>query len=237
MRLDYRISGDTTEIIEVFLKPGESMLAEAGTMLYMTDDIQMSTRISGGLFKGLKRKFAGENFFMTTFRNDGRDKAQVGFGSYYPGKVVPIDLRMFDGTFYCQQRAFICSTDQVEISMAFVKRIGAGLFGGEGFILQKLIGDGIAFLHAGGTIIRKELLPGETMRVDTGCLLGFSQTIDYDITIVNGITNPLFGGEGFFFAQLGGPGEVLLQSLPFSRLADNIASAMSEGIKKRRKFG
>jgi uncharacterized protein (TIGR00266 family) len=237
MALNYKITGDTTELVEIMLEPGQGVRAETGTMVYMSDGIRMSTGISGGLFKGLKRKFAGEQFFMTTFHNDSHDRAMVGFGSYYPGKTVAVDLRMYDGTFYCQQRAFLCSETTVDISMAFVKRIGAGLFGGEGFVLQKLVGSGLAFIHAGGTIVRRDLLPGESLKIDTGCLLGFSSTIDYDITIVTGITNPLFGGEGFFLAQLTGPGEVFLQSLPFARLVDNIASAVALNTKKKRKFG
>jgi uncharacterized protein (TIGR00266 family) len=237
MPLHYKILGETIELVEITLDPGQQVRAEAGALIYMSDTIRMSTGISGGLFKGLKRKIAGEQFFMTTFSNTGDDRGVVGFGSYYPGKTVAIDMRMYSGTFFCQQRAFLCSDATVDISMAFVKRIGAGLFGGEGFILQKLVGSGLAFLHAGGTVIRRELLPGESLKVDTGCLLGFSSTIDYDITIVTGITNPLFGGEGFFLAQLTGPGEVLLQSLPFARLADNIASAITANPKKPRKFG
>jgi uncharacterized protein (TIGR00266 family) len=237
MSLHYTITGDVTELVEIMLEPGQSVRAETGTMVYMSDGIRMSTTISGGLFKGLKRKLAGEQFFMTTFRNDSDDRAMVGFGSYYPGKTVPVDLGMFSGTFYCQQRAFLCAETTVDISMAFVKRLGAGLFGGEGFILQKLVGSGLAFIHAGGTIIRRDLLPGESIKVDTGCLLGFSATVDYDITIVTGITNPLFGGEGLFLAQLTGPGEVFLQSLPFARLVDNIASSMAMNIKKGKRFG
>jgi uncharacterized protein (TIGR00266 family) len=237
MPLSYTITGDVLEVVEIMLDPGQGVRAETGTMIYMSDGVRMVTSISGGLFKGLKRKLAGEQFFMTTFVNDGHDRTRVGFGSYYPGKTVPIDLRLYDGAFYCQQRAFLCSDTTVDISMAFVKRLGAGLFGGEGFILQKLVGSGLAFLHAGGAVIRRDLLPGESLRVDTGCLLGFSAGIDYDITLVTGITNPLFGGEGLFLAHLTGPGEVLLQSLPFARLADNIASALMPQPRKPRKFG
>lgn len=237
MPMNYRITGDVIELVEVMLEPGQGVRAETGTMIYMSDGIRMSTTISGGLFKGLKRKLAGEQFFMTTFANEGHDRAMVGFGSYYPGKTVPVDLRMYDGVFYCQQRAFLCAETSVDVSVALVKRLGAGLFGGEGFILQKLTGTGLAFVHAGGAVIRRDLLPGESLKVDSGCLLGFSSTIDYDITIVTGITNPLFGGEGFFLAQLTGPGEVFLQSLPFARLVDNIASAAALNAKKQRKFG
>ncbi len=227
-RLKYNITGHTTEIVEVILEPGEGIHAETGSMVFMTDGITMRTNLGGGLLKGIKRKLAGEHFFISTFENTGNERAVVGVGAYYPGKIVAIDLGQYEGKLYSQQRCFLCAEKSVEVSIGFTKRLGAGLFGGEGFILQKLYGEGMAFLHAGGSIIRKELLAGETLRVDTGCLLAFSSSIDYDITFVTGVMNPLFGGEGLIMARLTGPGEVLMQSLPFSRLADNIHSAITK---------
>ena len=198
----YEITGQSTEVVDITLNPGETVRAETGAMVYMGNDVNMHTGISGGMIKGLKRKFAGEKFFMTSFTNDGKDKSYVGFGAYYPGKIIPLDMRMYDNKFYCQQRSFLCAQPEIDISIAFTRRIGAGLFGGEGFVLQKLIGDGLAFLHAGGAIVHKELLPGEILKVDTGCLLGFTGEIDYSISMISGIMNPLFAGEGFFLAKM-----------------------------------
>jgi len=167
----------------------------------------------------------GESFFITTFLHTGQGKAHVAFGAPYPGKIVPLDLGQLGGTFFCQKDAFLCAAQGVDIDIAFTKRFGAGLFGGEGFILQRLFGDGMAFVHAGGTIIKKELQVGETLRVDTGCLVAFAPSVQYDVQFVGGFKNALFGGEGLFFTQLVGPGTVYLQSLPFSRLADRIYAA------------
>jgi uncharacterized protein (TIGR00266 family) len=233
-RLTTTIIGETLEVLEIRLSPEQAVLAETGSMLYMSDGIEMRTNISGGLWSGIKRKMSGEKFFVTTFVNTGRDYATVGVASYYPGKIHEIDLKSYGEVFYCQSRCFLCAESSIDISIGFVKKLGAGIFAGSGFVLQKLKGDGQVFVHAGGSVISRELLPGESIRVDTGCLLGFSKTIDYDITLVNGVMNPIFGGEGIFFAKLTGPGTVLLQSLPFSRLAENIGMAMAELAAKGR---
>ncbi len=223
--IDYRILGDDMQIVEITLDPGEGVRAETGAMLYLEGGIEMGTSSGGGFLSGLKRMVSGEGFFITTFENTGRDKALAAFGAPYPGKIVPVDLAGHGGTFLCQKDAYLCSAVGVDIAVAFTKRLGAGLFGGEGFILQKLSGDGLAFIHAGGTVIEKTLRAGETLRVDTGCLAGFEESVDYDIGFVGGFTNALFGGEGMFLAAMTGPGRVYLQSLPFSRLADRIHSA------------
>jgi uncharacterized protein (TIGR00266 family) len=224
--LEYKISGTSTELVELMLRPGQDIQVQTGAMIYMNDGVIMRTNLGGGILQGIKRRLAGENFFITTFENAHYEKAAVGVGAYYPGQIVPIDLTKFRGNFYSQQRCFLCAETSINISIGFVKRLGAGIFGGEGFVLQKLTGGGLAFLQAGGSMIQKELLPGETLRIDTGCLLGFSGTVDYDITLVSGIMNPLFGREGFFLASLTGPGIVYMQSLPFARLAENIARAI-----------
>lgn len=223
--IDYQIFGDDMQIVEIELDPGESVRAEAGAMMYLEDDIQMNTSTGGGVFKGLKRMITGESFFITSFLNTGHARQRVGFGAPYPGKIVPLDLANLGGEFFCQKDAFLCSAAGIDIEVAFTKRIGAGLFGGEGFILQRLRGDGLAFVHAGGTIIQWQLEPGQTVKVDTGCLAAFATSVDYDIQFVGGFKNALFGGEGLFLAKLTGPGLVYLQSLPFSRLADRILAA------------
>lgn len=223
--IDYKIYGDDMQIVEVGLDPGEGVRAEAGAMMYMTDGIVMQTSTGGGLFKGFKRMITGESFFITTFLYNGKEKGYVAFGAPYPGKIIPLQLDKFGGKFLCQKDAFLCAARGIEIEVAFTKRIGAGLFGGEGFILQRLEGNGMAFLHAGGTIIKKELQVNETLRVDTGCLVAFSPSVDYDIQFIGGFKNSLFGGEGIFLARMTGPGLVYLQSLPFSRLADRIFAA------------
>ena len=223
--IDYKIYGDDMQIVEVELDPGEGIRAEAGAMMYMEEGIEMQTSTGGGLFRGFKRILTGESFFITTFLNNGQGKGHVAFGAPYPGKIIPLDLSRLGRSFLCQKDAFLCAARGIEIEVAFTKRIGAGLFGGEGFILQRLEGDGLAFVHAGGTIIERELKPGERLRVDTGCLVAFAPTVDYDIQFVGGFKNALFGGEGMFLAQMTGPGHVYLQSLPFSRLADRIYAA------------
>ena len=223
--IDYKIYGDDMQIVEVELDPGEGIRAEAGAMMYMEEGIEMQTSTGGGIFKGFKRMLTGESFFITTFLNNGRGKSHVAFGAPYPGKIIPLDLTNLGGNFLCQKDAFLCAARGIEIEVAFTKKIGAGLFGGEGFILQRLEGDGLAFVHAGGTIIEKHLGPGEHLRVDTGCLVAFAPTVDYDIQFVGGFKNALFGGEGIFLAHMTGPGQVYLQSLPFSRLADRIFAA------------
>ena len=223
--IDYKIYGDDMQIVEIELDPGEGVRAEAGAMMYMGEGIEMQTSTGGGLFKGFKRMITGESFFITTFLYNGKEKGHVAFGAPYPGKIIPLQLKNLGGSFLCQKDAFLCAAKGIEIEVAFTKKIGAGLFGGEGFILQRLQGDGMAFVHAGGTIIKRDLRPGEGLRVDTGCLVAFSPSVGYDIQFVGGFKNALFGGEGIFLARLMGPGPVYLQSLPFSRLADRIFAA------------
>lgn len=223
--IDYKIYGDDMQMVEIELDPQEGVRAEAGAMTYMEDGIEMQTGTGGGIFRGLKRMVTGESFFITTFLNTGRNKSHVAFGAPYPGKVIPIDLTSFGGRFLCQKDSFLCAAQGTEIEVAFTKRLGAGLFGGEGFILQRLEGNGLTFVHAGGAVIEKDLAAGETLRVDTGCLVAFAPTVDYDIQFVGGFKNALFGGEGIFLARMKGPGKVYLQSLPFSRLADRIFAA------------
>ncbi len=223
--IDYNIQGDDMQLVEIELDPGEGVRAEAGAMMYMEEHIEMQTSSGGGLFKGFKRMLTGESFFITTFLFNGKGKGHVAFGAPYPGKIIPLDLSRVGGRFLCQKDAFLCAARGVEIDIAFTKKIGAGLFGGEGFILQKLEGNGMAFIHAGGTIIKKELGPMERLKVDTGCLVAFAPSVQYDIQFIGGFKNALFGGEGMFLAELTGPGTVYLQSLPFSRLADRIFAA------------
>ena len=223
--IDYTIYGDDMQLVEVELDKGEGIRAEVGTLTYMEAGIEMQTSTGGGIFKGLKRAITGESFFITTFLNNASGKAKVAFAAPYPGKIIPVSLNDFGGRIICQKDSFLCAAQGVEIEIAFTKRLGAGVFGGEGFILQRLEGDGMAFVHAGGTIVEKDLIAGETLRVDTGCLVAFNDTIDYDIKFIGGFTNALFGGEGLFLATLTGPGKVYLQSLPFSRLADRVLAS------------
>lgn len=228
--IDYTIHGDDMQMVEIELDPGEGVRAETGAMIYMTDGIEMQTSTGGGLFSGFKRMLVGEGFFITTYAHGGVGKGHVAFAAPYPGKIVPIDLVEFGGEILCQKESFLCAAAGVEIEVAFTKRLGAGLFGGEGFILQRLSGDGMAFLHAGGTLIRKDLKAGQSLRVDTGALVAMTKGIDYDIQFVGGIKNTLFGGEGLFLARVQGPGTVYLQSLPFSHLVDRIAAAIKPTI-------
>ena len=223
--IDYRLIGDDLQIVEVELDPGEAVRAEAGAMLYMDEHVRMDTGTGGGFMKGLKRRITGESFFITSFANEGRSTARVAFSAPYPGKVIPLDLGARGGRFLCQKDTFLCAASGIEIEVAFTKKIGAGLFGGEGFILQRLEGDGLAFCHAGGTVVERDLAGGEVLYVDTGCLVAFADTVDYDIQFQGGFKNALFGGEGLFLARIEGPGPVYLQSLPFSRLADRIVAA------------
>lgn len=223
--IDYKIIGDDIQAIEVELDPHEGVRAEVGAMLCMEEGIEMQTTSGGGIFQGFKRILSGENFFITTFLNNGNTKSRVTFAAPYPGKIIPLELSQLGGSFLCQRDGFLCAAHGIDINVEFTKRIGAGLFGGEGFILQRLSGNGRAFIHAGGAIIRRELKTNERLRVDTGCLVAFQPTVDYDIQFIGGIRNVLFGGEGLFYAQLTGPGTVYLQTLPFSRLADRIVTA------------
>ena len=234
--IDYNIIGDDMQLVEIELDPGEGVRAEAGAMMYMDNGIEMQTGAEGGLFKGFKRMLTGESFFITTFLHHGRGKAKVAFAAPYPGKIIPFDLSSLGGTMICQKDGFLCAAKGIDIDIAFTKKIGAGIFGGEGFILQKLTGDGMAFVHAGGTIIEKKLEVGQTLRVDTGCLVAFQPSVSYDIQFVGGFKNALFGGEGLFFATLRGPGIVYLQSLPFSRLADRIRAATASTKEQSRGF-
>ncbi len=230
--IDYKIYGDDMQMVEIELDPNESVRAEAGAMMYMGQGIEMDTNLgsSGGglgkaLFGGLKRALMGESFFITNFTHTGSGKGHVAFAAPYPGKIIPLELDQLGGEFICQKDSFLCAAKGIDIDIAFTKKLGAGFFGGEGFILQRLKGDGRAFIHAGGTIIEKQLAPGESLRVDTGCLVGMTPGVDYDIQMLKGFKNALFGGEGLFLAVLRGPGLVYLQSLPFSRLADRMAAA------------
>ena len=227
--IDYKIFGDDMQAVEIELDPNEAVRAEVGAMIYMEDDIEMQTGTEGGIFSGLKRIISGENFFITSFLNTGNGKRNVTFAAPYPGKIIPIHLNEVGGTFLCQRDGFLCAAQGTDISVEFTKRIGAGLFGGEGFILQRLSGDGKVFIHVGGTVIRKELKANEHLRVDTGCLVAFQPSVNYDIKFIGGFKNVLFGGEGLFYASLTGPGIVYLQTLPFSRLADRIISASRWG--------
>jgi uncharacterized protein (TIGR00266 family) len=225
-QIEYTLHGDDLQIVEVMLKPGEAARGEVGTMMYMDEGINMQTTTGGGIFKGLKRMVSGEGFFISAFKNTSDAVQKVGFGASYPGKVIPINLKDEEGgSFLCQKDAFLCAAADVEIKVAFTKRFGSGLFGGEGFILQRLKGDGMAFIHAGGTCIKRTLAEGEKLRVDSGCLVGLSESVEYGIKFVGGFKNALFGGEGLFLAEVEGPGTVYLQSLPFSRLVDRIVAA------------
>ena len=235
--IDYEIHGDDMQLVEVELDPGEGVRAEAGAMMYMEPGIVMQTNADGGLFGGFKRMITGESFFITTFLHNGVGKGHVAFAAPYPGKIIPVSLDEWGGTFLCQKDAFLCAAKGVDIDIAFTKRLGAGFFGGEGFILQRLSGSGMAFVHAGGTIIRKELASGEQLRVDTGCLVGFPPSIDYNIQFIGGFKNALFGGEGLFMTTLTGPGTVYLQSLPFARLADRMMAAVGRNIGEKRGGG
>jgi uncharacterized protein (TIGR00266 family) len=233
--IDYKIHGDDMQFVEVELDPQEAVVAEAGGMMFMDDGIAMETvfgdgsQRSGGFMGALlgagKRLLTGESLFMTVFQNQSGTKRRMAFGAPYPGKIIPVHLRDLGGELITQKDSFLCAAKGVSIGIAFQKRLGAGLFGGEGFIMQRLTGDGWAFIHAGGTLYDRTLAPGETLRVDTGCIVGFKPTVDYDIQFVGGIKTALFGGEGLFFATLRGPGRVWLQSLPLSRLAGRILAA------------
>jgi uncharacterized protein (TIGR00266 family) len=233
--LKYNILGDDLQLVEILLDAGQAVRAEVGTMTYLDEGVEMQTSTGGGILKGLARAFTGESFFVTAFLNKGQRMARAAFAAPYPGKIVPLDLRALGGTFLCQKDSFLCAAEDVEIELAFTKRLGAGVFGGEGFILQRLKGNGLAFVHAGGTIVERDLTAGESLRVDTGCLVAFAPTVDYDIQFIGGFTNVLFGGEGLFFARLKGPGKVFLQSLPFSRLADRILAAARHGKTDERR--
>ena len=242
--IDYHIIGEEMQYVEIELDPQEIVIAEAGSFMMMDNNIKMETIFGDGsvqqntLFDKLlsagKRVLTGESLFMTAFINQNNTKSKVSFAAPYPGKIIAIDLTHFGGKFICQKDSFLCAAKGVAIGIEFSKKLGRGLFGGEGFIMQKIEGDGMAFVHSGGTLAKKELAVGEILKVDTGCIVGFTKDVDYDIEFIGGIKNSIFGGEGLFYATLRGPGTVYIQSLPFSRLADRIiASAPRAGGKSR----
>jgi uncharacterized protein (TIGR00266 family) len=232
--IDYRLIGDDLQAVVITLDPGEMVIAEAGAMMYMQEGIVMNTTLDpnaqggglmGKLFAGAKRALSGNTFFVTTFANAANRRQDVAFSSHFPGKIMPVDLLDWGGTIVAQKDAFLVAARGADVSIAFSKRIGAGFFGGEGFILQRISGDGLAFLHASGHLEEVRLAAGESLRVDTGCLVAMEAQVDYDIEMVPGVKTALFGGEGLFLARLQGPGRVLLQTMPFSRLADRILAA------------
>ncbi|WP_426278387.1 TIGR00266 family protein [Chryseobacterium sp. S-02] len=240
--IDYKIYGEEMQCVEIELDPRESVIAEPGSFMMMKDGIQMETLFGDGTEKGLmgklfsagKRMLTGENLFMTVFTNTSSDKRQVTFAAPYAGKIIPFDLSKLGGKVICQKDSFLCAAKGVTVGIEFQKKLGTGLFGGEGFIMQKLEGDGMTFVHSGGHVIEKDLQPGEILKIDTGCIVGFTHTVDYDIQFVGGIKNTIFGGEGLFFAQLRGPGKVWIQTLPISRLASRI---LQYGTTKNKEQG
>ncbi|MFT3734288.1 MAG: TIGR00266 family protein [Rhodocyclaceae bacterium] len=245
--VDYEIFGNEMQYVEIELDPGEAAIGEAGAMMMMQQGIEMDTVFGdgsaqqGGLFGKLlgagKRLLTGESLFTTVFHNEGQGKRRVAFAAPYPGKIVAVDLSELGGTLLCQKDSFLCAARGVSLGIAFQKKLGAGLFGGEGFIMQKLDGDGMAFVHAGGTLLVKDLAPGEVLRVDTGCVVAFQPSVDFDIQYVGKLKSALFGGEGLFFATLQGPGRVWLQSLPLSRLANRIVMAAPAAGGRAREEG
>ena len=245
--IDYAIYGEEMQYVEIELDPHETVIAESGSFMMMDNGIKMETifgdgsekesSILGKMWSAGKRVLTGESLFMTAYQNQNYARAKVSFAAPYPGKIVPIDLTQYQGKFICQKDAFLCAAKGVSVGIEFTKKIGVGLFGGEGFIMQKIEGDGMAFVHSGGTLARKELRPGEVLKVDTGCIVGFTRDIQYDIEFIGGIKNTIFGGEGLFFATLRGPGIVYIQSLPFSRLAGRILSLATKPGGSRREEG
>ena len=245
--IDYTIYGDDMQFVEVELDPQEAAVAEAGGMMYMEEGIEMETIFGdgsqqksgflGALMGAGKRLITGESLFMTVFQNRGSGKRKVAFGAPYPGKIIAVHLAEIGGELIAQKDSFLCAAKGVSIGIAFQKRLGVGLFGGEGFIMQRLNGDGLAFIHAGGTLLQRDLGPGEMLKVDTGCIVAFQPSIDYDIQRAGNIKSMLFGGEGLFFATLRGPGRVWLQSLPLSRLADRIYAAAPKAGGRGREEG
>lgn len=233
--IDFYLRGDDMQFVEIELDPGEAAIGEAGSMMYMEDGVQMDTVFGdssaqqGGIFGKLmgagKRLITGESLFTTIFTNKGQGKKKVAFAAPYTGKIIPFDLKKYGGTMICQKDAFLCAAKGVSLGIAFQKKLGAGFFGGEGFIMQKLEGDGLAFVHSGGAVMERTLAPGEILRVDTGCVVAYTPGVDFDIQFVGGVKTALFGGEGLFFAVMRGPGTVWLQSLPFARLASRIFAA------------
>ncbi|HET8656887.1 MAG TPA: TIGR00266 family protein [Longimicrobiaceae bacterium] len=244
--IDYRTIGDDMQAVIVTLDPQEAVFAEAGGMMYMQDGISMKTTLDpsgngGGLMDRLigagKRILTGESFFITLFVNEANQRRDVAFAAPYPGKIQALNLADWGGTIIAQKDSFLCAARGIDVSIALTRKIGAGFFGGEGFILQKLTGDGLAFLHACGTLHEVDLAPGETLRVDTGCLVCFQPSVSYDIQMVPGVKTALFGGEGLFFVRMTGPGRVVLQTLPFSRMADRIIAAAPRAGGERKGEG
>ncbi len=240
--IDYQIIGSEMQFVQIELDPQESVVAEAGSFMMMDDGIQMQTIFGDGSgeqrgfmgkLKGAgKRLLTGESLFMTVFTNAAYGKKQVSFASPYPGKIIPLDLSELGGKIICQKDSFLCAAKGVSVGIEFQRKLGTGFFGGEGFIMQKVEGDGLAFVHAGGMVVEKILQPGELIRLDTGCLVAMTRDIQYDIEFVKGIKSAVFGGEGLFFATLRGPGKVWVQSLPFSRLADRVISGAGAAGRK-----
>ena len=247
--IDFQIFGEEMQFVEIELDPGESAVAEAGTMMYTDTSIQMHTIFGDGsaqadqggfmdkLLGAGKRLLTGESLFITVFTHEGSGKAKVAFGAPYPGSIIPIDLTTIGGRLICQKDSFLSAARGVQIGIHFQKKILTGLFGGEGFIMQKLEGDGMVFVHAGGCVVERRLAAGQILHVDTGCVVAFESQISFDIQQVGGIKSALFGGEGLFFATLGGPGKVWLQSLPFSRLAGRMLQAAPKGGGSRKGEG
>ena len=240
--IDYRIYGEEMQYVEIELDPNETAIAEAGAFMMMDDGIEMATifgdgsqqqnGILGKLFSAGKRLLSGAGLFMTAYTNIGSGKRRVSFASPYPGKIIPLDLTDYGGRIICQKDAYLCAAKGVSIDIEFQKKLGTGLFGGEGFIMQRIDGDGMAFVHSGGHVIEKVLEPGELLKIDTGCIVAFTKDVNYDIQFIGGIKNTLFGGEGVFFATLSGPGKVWIQSLPISRMAGRILAYGSSGRKE-----
>jgi len=245
--VDFEVGGEDLQYVVVELDPGETVVAEAGGMMYMEPGIEMETLFGDGskpdqgffgkLVEGAKRKFTGESLFMTHFTHKGAGKSHVAFGAPYPGKIIPVDLAEIGGSLICQKDSFLCCAKGIQLGIALQKKIGVGFFGGEGFIMQRLDGDGMAFMHAGGTIIERTLQPGETLRIDTGCIVAHEESVDFDIQFVGGLKSAIFGGEGLFFANLTGPGRIWMQTLPFSRLADRVYSAAPQTGGRRQGEG
>lgn len=242
--IDYRIYGEEIQIVEIELDPQETAVAESGSFMMMDQEIQMQTMfgdgsqsnqgILGKLMSAGKRMLTGESLFMTAFTNVGNGKKRVSFAAPYPGKIIPMDLSLMDGKVICQKDAFLCAAKGVSIGIEWQRKLGTGIFGGEGFIMEKLEGDGMAFVHAGGLVLEKQLLPGQVLKIDTGCLVAYTSGVSFDVEFVRGIKNMVFGGEGLFFATLRGPGKVWVQSLPISRLASRI---VSYGTVRRKEEG
>lgn len=245
--IDYRIYGEEMQLVEIELDPQESVIAESGSFLMMDDGIQMQTIFGDGsgqqtgllgkLFSAGKRILTGESLFMTAFTNTGAGKKRVSFAAPYSGKIIPLDLSVLGGKIVCQKDAFLCAAKGVSVGIELQRRLGSGLFGGEGFIMQKVEGDGMAFVHSGGYVFEKDLQPGELLKIDTGCVVAYSPSVDFDIQFVGGIKNTLFGGEGLFFATLRGPGKVWIQSLPISRLANRILDYAKSGWGRKEEGG